>query len=88
MSEGYTRAQPGLYCSDAWHPIESFTPIKQRAYKIMEERGEIQIIKVTGSRSKDRIVIEYYSTIPKDWIHSALKKIVEDMSSQTTIQGA
>jgi len=43
------------------------------AYKELGDAGQITDIKVTYSRATGMTIFTYWSTLPKEWIHDALK---------------
>ena len=63
-------------CYDVW-PRDSLRETVMQAYKALEEKGQIAILKVLvfdREGSKKRIEIAYMSMFPKDWTKDFLKE--------------
>lgn len=67
------KATPDIHCVDYWP--DGIPPAKLHAYKAMIEAGQITrrtaiLNKITGS-----VIVDYYSTIPHEWIRQEMAKI-------------
>ena len=51
------------------------------AYKALGDAGQITDIKVTYSRATGITIFTYWSTLPKEWIHDALKAEKEKLET-------
>ncbi len=71
------QAEPTIPIADVW-PLPKLTEPVQAAYNALAKKGEIYVVKVTVSKSSRMAVIEYLSTLPKDWTHDAIKKQITE----------
>ena len=71
------QAEPNIPIADVW-PLPKLTKPVQAAYNALVKKGEIYVVKVTVSKSSGMAVIEYLSTLPKDWTHEAIKKQITE----------
>ena len=71
------QAEPNIRIVDVW-PLQKLTKTIQAAYNTLAKKGEIYVIKVTASRKSSLAVIEYLSTLPKDWTHEAIRKQIPE----------
>ena len=71
------QAEPTIPIADVW-PLPKLTKPVQAAYNALAKKGEIYVVKVTVSKSSRMAVIEYMSTLPKDWTHEAIKKQITE----------
>jgi hypothetical protein len=67
-----TKVKPFIKCVDYWP--EQIPPEKLRAYKLLIQAGLIIKHHVIHSRKEDTTAVEYFSTIPHEWILEELKK--------------
>lgn len=68
-------AVPMLISADIWNR-DRLDKAHMDAYKSVEASGLIKINKVHYSKSERKVVIEYLSAAPIEWIREALKKAV------------
>ena len=67
-----TKVKPFIKCVDFWP--EHIPPEKLRAYKLLIQAGLIMKHHVVYNRRAGTTTVEYYSTIPHEWILEELKK--------------
>lgn len=67
-----TKVKPFIQCIDYW-PIE-IPESKLAAYKQLIAEGQILKHHVIYNRTTGSTTIEYYSTIPHEWIREELSK--------------
>lgn len=67
-----TKVKPFIQCIDYW-PIE-IPEAKLAAYKQLIAEGQILKHHVIYNRTTGSTTIEYYSTIPHEWIREELSK--------------
>lgn len=67
-----TKVKPFIKCVDFWPG--HIPPEKLRAYKLLIQAGMITKHNVIHSRDAGTTTVEYYSTIPHEWILEELKK--------------
>ena len=61
-----TQIKPFIKCIDYWP--EHIPPEKLAAYKQLIEEGQIRKHHVIVNRQTGSTTVEYYSTIPHEWI--------------------
>lgn len=66
------KVKPFIKCIDYWPG--HIPPEKLAAYKQMIEEGQIQKHHVIVNRNTGSTTVEYYSTIPAEWVREELKK--------------
>ena len=66
------KVKPFIKCVDFWP--EQIPPDKLRAYKTLIQAGLIMKHHVVYNRHAGTTTVEYYSTIPHEWILEELKK--------------
>ena len=69
-----TEVKPFIKCIDYW-PVRLTTDI-EAAYAEMIEAGQIRKHTVVFNKTAGSTTIEYYSTIPHEWIREELRNIV------------
>lgn len=67
-----TQVKPFIKCVDYWP--EQIPPAKLEAYKQLIDENQIRKHHVIVSRSFGSTTVEYYSTIPHEWILDELRK--------------
>ena len=67
-----TKTRPFIKCTDVWQGI--IPPEKLAAYKQLIEEGQILKHQVLYNRSSGTTVIEYFATVPHEWILEEMKK--------------
>ena len=67
-----TEVKPFIQCIDYW-PFE-IPPNKLSAYRQLIAEGQIRKHHVVYNRTTGSTTIEYYSTIPHEWIREELAK--------------
>ena len=67
-----TQVKPFIKCVDYW-PAH-IPPEKLEAYKQLIDEKQIQKHHVIVSRNSGSTTVEYYSTIPHEWILDELRK--------------
>ena len=67
-----TKVKPFIKCVDFW-PVE-IPPEKLAAYKQLIAEGQILKHHVLYNRWTGSTTVEYYSTVPHEWILEELKK--------------
>ena len=67
-----TQVKPFLKCVDFW-PVE-IPPEKLAAYKQLIAEGQILKHHVLYNRRTGSTTVEYYSTVPHEWVLDELKK--------------
>lgn len=67
-----TEIKPFIKCVDFW-PVQIPTN-KLEAYKAMIEEGQIRNHHVIYNRSTGSTTVEYYSTMPHEWVREELAK--------------
>ena len=71
-----TAVNPFIKCVDYWPCY--IPPEKLNAYKQLIEEGQIMNHHVIVNRQAGSTTVEYYSTIPHEWIIEELRKRVID----------
>ena len=66
MGAGALMRMQDIWCR---HPSK----LEMLAYKALGDAGQITDIKVTYSRATGITVFTYWSTLPQEWIHDALR---------------
>lgn len=61
-----------MYCKDTWK--RHILPEKLKAYKLLIQAGKISDYHVVYNHKAGTTTVEYYSTIPHEWILEELKK--------------
>ena len=74
MTDEMEKVKPFLRCVDYW--AEEIPPEKLAAYKQLIADGLIKKHHVVYNERSGSTVIEYYSTIPHEWILDELKRAV------------
>lgn len=64
--------KPFMSYADVWKR-EKFDKSRMAAYKVMENEKQIEILKVTYSKTDGLVVIEYRSVFPHEWVIEELK---------------
>lgn len=78
-----TTVHPAIRCSDYWpHGIPKD---KLRAYKAMIDAGQITKPTVTVNRSAGSVSVDYFATVPQEWIRQEMARISNE-STQEVIQ--
>ena len=67
-----TQVKPFIKCVDFW-PVE-IPPEKLAAYKQLIAEGQILRHHVLYNRRTGSTTVEYYSTVPHEWVLEELKK--------------
>jgi len=67
-----TKVKPFIRCVDFW-PVQ-IQPAKLEAYKQLIAEGQILKHHVIYNRRTGTTTVEYFSTIPHEWILEELKK--------------
>ena len=67
-----TKVKPFIKCVDFW-PVE-IPPEKLASYKLMIAEGQIMKHHVLYNRRTGSTTVEYYSTVPHEWVLEELKK--------------
>ena len=67
-----TEVKPFIKCVDFW-PVQIPTN-KLEAYRQLLDEGQIRNIHVIYNRNTGSSTVEYYSTIPQEWIREELRK--------------
>ena len=70
--------KPFIRCVDYW-PIKIPAPAMV-AYKVMIDKGQIRKHHVMYNQNVGSTTVEYYSTIPHDWIKQELHKLTKEMT--------
>ena len=68
------KIKPFILCTDFWP--DRIPKDKMLAYRAMADEGQIRIHQVIVNRKTESTIIEYYSTVPQEWIHQEMRKIV------------
>ena len=63
------------YCKDIWN--RRIPPKKLNAYKQLIEEGQIRKHHVIFNRQTGSTTVEYYSTIPHEWVLEEMKRRLE-----------
>lgn len=71
-----TEIQPFIRCVDYW-PVR-LTPEILAAYKAMIEKGQITRQHVIFNKAAGSTTIEYFSTVPHEWIREEMKALVRE----------
>ena len=69
-----TQVKPFVKCVDYWP--EHIPPEKLAAYKQLITEGQIRKHHVIVNKLTGSTTVEYYSTIPHEWVREELKKRV------------
>ena len=75
-----TKVNPFIKCVDYWP--DRIPENKLRAYHEMIESGQIQKHHVIVNRKSGATIVEYYSTIPHEWILEELARIVNESEKE------
>lgn len=67
-----TKVKPFIKCIDYWPG--HIPPNKLEAYKQLIEEKQIQKHHVIMNRNSGSTTVEYYSTVPHEWIMDELRK--------------
>ena len=67
-----TKVKPFIKCIDYWPG--HIPPNKLKAYKQLIEEKQIQKHHVIMNRNSGSTTVEYYSTVPHEWILDELRK--------------
>ena len=67
-----TQIKPFIKCIDYW--TGHIPPEKLNAYKQLIEEGQIRKHHVIVNQQAGSTTVEYYSTIPHEWIREELKR--------------
>lgn len=67
-----TKVKPFIKCIDYWPG--HIPPNKLEAYKQLIEEKQIQKHHVIMNRNSGSTTVEYYSTVPHEWILDELRK--------------
>ena len=70
-----TEIKPFIRCIDFW-PMQ-IPPEKLAAYKQLIEEGQIRKHHVIFNRQTGSTTVEYYSTIPHEWVLEEMKRRLE-----------
>lgn len=70
--------KPFIKCVDYW-PVK-INPFQLTAYKIMIEHHQILKHHVTFNKNTGSTTVEYWSTIPHEWILQEMKDLVRQMT--------
>ena len=73
-----TKIKPFINCFDYWP--EQIPPEKLAAYKQLIAEGQIRKHHVIVNQCTGSTTVEYYSTIPHEWIREKLSNISAGMS--------
>lgn len=65
---------PFLPAADVW-PRDRFDQPRMNAYQQLAQQGTIRIRKITYSEADRKVVIEYWATVPQEWVHEELKRL-------------
>ena len=65
--------KPFIKCVDFWP--ERLTKQQLAVYKKMMETGQIRTQHVVYNRSTGSTTVEYYSTVPHEWIRKEMKEL-------------
>ena len=76
-----TNVKPFMFYADVWRR-EKFDKTRMAAYKVMENEKQIEILKVTFSKTDGMVVIEYRSTMPHEWVIEELKNRLPKIDPQ------
>lgn len=68
-----TKATPEIHCVDVWP--NGLGKDKLRAYKAMIDAGQITKRTCIINRATGRIMVDYYSTVPHEWIRQEMARI-------------
>ena len=79
--------KPMLPYADVWWR-NHLDQTRMSAYKQLEQERQLEIKKVTYNKTEDRVVIEYLTTVPHEWILEELKKRIkqEESGEQEVLQ--
>ena len=69
-----TEVKPFIRCIDYWP--NHILPEELTAYKQLIDEGQIMKHEVIYNRQSGSTTVEYYSTVPHEWILDELKKRV------------
>ena len=69
-----TQIKPFIKCIDFWPG--HIPPEKLNAYKQLIAEGQIRNHHVIVNKKTGSMTVEYYSTIPHEWVREELKKRV------------
>jgi len=72
--------RPFLKCVDYWPG--KIPPLHLAAYKAMISKGQILKQHVIYNRATGSTTVEYYSTVPHEWIRQEMKKIVKELEHE------
>ena len=67
-----TQMHPFIKCVDFW-PVQ-IPPEKLDAYKQLIDEGQIRKHHVIYNRRTGSTTVEYYSTVPHEWVREELKR--------------
>ena len=70
----YRQAVPDIPCVDVLRNEQIMDPDVRGAYSALAGRGEIHIDRIVYKKRDGIAVIEYRSTMPKDWTRDALRR--------------
>lgn len=64
-----------IHCCDYWPPGR-LTKEKMEAYKALEAAGRIRIRSVILHKETQAVTVDYFSSLPKEWIHDMLREVM------------
>lgn len=70
-----------ILCADFW-PRKSLDKLHMDAYKKVENDGIIRVKRVIFIKKLDRVVVEYMSQIPAEWVKDHLRKALVKPASR------
>lgn len=73
----WTVVRPDQHYADVWNR-EALDKVRMDAYKEMESENQIWIDKITYDKGTGKVVVEYRSTVPHEWILDELRKRVAE----------
>ena len=72
-----TPVKPFIKCVDYWP--EKISPFHMAAYKEMISEGQILKHHIIFNKTTGSTTVEYYSTVPHEWILEEMGKLVREM---------
>lgn len=69
--------KPFMFFADVWKR-EDLNEVRMKAYKHMEAAGQLQIVSIIYSKANGKVVVEYRSSMPHEWLLDDLRNWVKE----------
>ena len=79
-----TEVKPFIKCVDFWPG--KIPPPHMAAYKTMISEGQILKQHVIYNKTTGSTTVEYFSTVPKEWIREEMGRLVREIMQGTQMQ--